>query len=104
MKKITVFIASCSPWMLIAVFILWAFSEVWQRIDYAAYAYPQSVVIYNLKDAKDSDEMLRLVKEWHSLHWGAQIAALQVLCDKNRSFVNQLAGQESATKICRVVK
>lgn len=104
MKRMASLLATCSPWALIILALVWSSAELWSRIDEAAYAYPQRLITYNLREARDGDEMLALVKEWHQLHWGAQIASLQVLCDRNREFVNNLAGAEAATKICRVVK
>lgn len=103
-KKLATILSGCSPWVLIILALVWSALELWNRIDTAAYAYPERLITYNLKNAKTGDEMVALVKEWHSLHWGAQIASLQVLCERNREFVNRLAGADAATQICRVVQ
>lgn len=64
--------------------------------------YAFDVIAYGFKGAQSDEEILKLVAQWHRDEWGAQIGALQTLCDVAPRRLDGIVGEQLATRVCRI--
>ncbi len=66
--------------------------------------YAYKVVAYGLSVATNSDDIGSIVEEWKKNKWGAQIAALRVLCDNDEPRLVNIMSAQQKSKVCRMVQ
>ena len=57
-----------------------------------------------MKDLDASKDAVLLVRQWQEDKWGAQIAAVQVLCARGYDKLQGLVGAQIAASMCRIAR
>jgi len=70
----------------------------------ATLLYPMNVINYGLNEASSTEEVLNLIKKWHDDEWGAQIGALQTVCDTSPESLLAIMTAKDQVEVCRLVK
>lgn len=65
--------------------------------------YPMNVIEYGLQDATTDEQVQNQITTWINDKWGAQIGALETVCDNDISKLNSLMSEELAREVCRRV-
>ena len=66
--------------------------------------YEYKMMQFAMKDLDAPNEAVTLVRQWQDDKWGAQIAAIQVLCERGYDKLTGLVGTDSASSMCRIVQ
>lgn len=66
--------------------------------------YAFKVVSYGISIAPNSLMIEAVVAKWKKDRWGAQIAALRVLCTNKDSRLREIMSEQQITKVCRMVQ
>lgn len=78
-------------------------SDLRTKILDAKVSYAWQVISYGLKDASSHEDIRKLIFKWAQLKWGAQIAALRILCQYDRKQMSTILAQDDIYSICRVI-
>lgn len=69
----------------------------------AQYNYSYRLVSRSLANISEKDEAIKLVRKWEAEKWGAQLTAINILCNgPGRVKLEDMWGLQGSTDICRV--
>lgn len=72
------------------------------KVDAATY-YAKDLITKSLEDASNKDEIIEDIEMWKTQGWTAQLSALNINCELDKTFVNSLVGSSNTAEICRQV-
>lgn len=67
------------------------------RVDYA-----YNVVVFGLKEVHNPAESYELIQMWKTDNWGAQIGAVQILCQYDKTRLDNILTTDISTSVCRI--
>lgn len=68
----------------------------------ATTAYPYNVIKYGLKGSDSEADIYATIRKWREDDWGAQIGAMQTLCEKNPKRLGILMNKDTLRRACRI--
>ncbi|MPW29304.1 hypothetical protein F9L16_09860 [Agarivorans sp. B2Z047] len=77
-------------------------TEISEKVETYSTQYAFDVLSYGFKDLGSDAEIKAQVKEWHKNDWGAQIAAIQVICDASPTRLEVLMSKQLSKEVCRL--
>ena len=92
--------------LLVCLFAASAFQshETNELVKNTSVQYEYKMMQFAMKDLDSPTGAVTLVRQWQDDKWGAQIAAVQVLCDRGYEKLTGLVGTTSASSMCRIVQ
>ncbi len=103
-QKIMAATSTAAPYIMGLVLLGLGLQRVAVLADDAAYAYPMGVIEYGLVDAKTDDDVIARIEKWKTDVWGAQIAALRVVCSRDPRRLDKFGGEQLTARMCRIIK
>lgn len=79
--------------------------EIFKAIDIQTYEFAFGLIERGFAGTSSSVEVLSIVQNWEDNDWGAQLVALDILCEQpGRGRLLELVPIDTGTGICRIVR
>lgn len=66
--------------------------------------YPMNVIEYGLQDTTSAQDVQDQITIWVQDKWGAQIGAIETVCDNDISRLHEVMSEDLSIEVCRRVK
>lgn len=74
-------------------------------VEYQTYDFPERLISRGFSGAESGADAIAKTQEWKVNGWGAQLTALNILCDQeDRVNLSRIVDKETAVSICRIAR